>query len=511
MSTELRSGTEPGGSADDAEKALVAQLRANRITGKVAQAQLRTDERVLARITDGIYRQPSSALRELISNAYDADATEVIIETDAPRFTKITVRDNGHGMTEEALSRLIYHIGGSSKRTTVGKDFGTTSSGDPSLSPKGRRLIGKIGIGLFSVSQLTSHFQVITKVHGTDYRLFADVLLNRYSEDADEDPGNGTFETGSVEITHQAAADTGTQQTEIILLDLHPRAREILRSGETWRRYEERQQEGASAEDQDACPPTFHVGYLSQEPKAADDPELFQFRYKPHLPWADGDGPREKFLKLCDQVAAQAGSTTARPDLAKTLDAYLSTIWALSLAAPVEYRGKHPFDLSTEDGVRCFRLTGFTGRAEEVSLKPGQTVRQAMELSGGAADPAGTFEVFIDGVQLLRPITYAYISSPTDQIRSPLLFVGSYAPDLSKIPSTMRGGNLSFEAYLFWNPRIVPKQNNGVIVRINNASGAPFDDTFFRYQVSEQTRLRQITSEIFVTEGLDAALNMGFR
>jgi hypothetical protein len=34
---------------------------------------LRTDKRVLARVTDGIYRQPGSAIRELISNAYEAD------------------------------------------------------------------------------------------------------------------------------------------------------------------------------------------------------------------------------------------------------------------------------------------------------------------------------------------------------------------------------------------------------------------------------------------------------
>ena len=99
MSTEAGREAEARASSDEAEKALVAQLRANRHTGKVARARLTTDERVLARITDGIYRQPSSALRELISNAYDADSTEGIIETDAPRFTKITVRDNGHGMS----------------------------------------------------------------------------------------------------------------------------------------------------------------------------------------------------------------------------------------------------------------------------------------------------------------------------------------------------------------------------------------------------------------------------
>ena len=55
---------------------------------------------------------------------------------------------------------------------------------------------------------------------------------------------------------------------------------------------------------------------------------------------------------------------------------------------------------------------------------------------------------------------------------------------------------------------VVPKENNGVLVRINGVSGALFGDTFMKYQVSEQTRLRQITAEIFVSKGLDAALNI---
>jgi hypothetical protein len=88
------------------------------------------------------------------------------------------------------------------------------------------------------------------------------------------------------------------------------------------------------------------------------------------------------------------------------------------------------------------------------------------------------------------------------------MFVGSYAPDLKNIPAEVRGGDLEFEAYLFWNSKVVPKENNGVLIRINGASGALFDDTFMKYQVSEQTRLRQITAEIFVTKGLDSALNI---
>ncbi|MGU2323480.1 ATP-binding protein [Pseudomonas aeruginosa] len=80
--------------------------------GEVSEATLSTDEKVLARVTDGIYRQPASAIRELISNAYDADADNVWIDTDAPRFENMTIRDDGNGMSIEVLTNLIHHIGG---------------------------------------------------------------------------------------------------------------------------------------------------------------------------------------------------------------------------------------------------------------------------------------------------------------------------------------------------------------------------------------------------------------
>src|SRR4051794_27097115 len=73
------------------------------------QTELRTDERGLARVTDGIYRQPSSAIRELVSNAYAADARRVVIRTDRPRFRTISVEDDGIGMTPAALAHLVHH------------------------------------------------------------------------------------------------------------------------------------------------------------------------------------------------------------------------------------------------------------------------------------------------------------------------------------------------------------------------------------------------------------------
>ena len=130
-------------------KQLALDLRNTKSSSDAIRTELLTDERVIARVTDGIYRQPASSLRELISNAYDADATRVVIKTDRPRFNRIQIEDDGHGMSPETLLHVLKHIGGSAKRTVDGVDLGVTRPGDPTTSPGGRKLIGKIGIGLF--------------------------------------------------------------------------------------------------------------------------------------------------------------------------------------------------------------------------------------------------------------------------------------------------------------------------------------------------------------------------
>ena len=89
-----------------------------------------------------------------------------------------------------------------------------------------------------------------------------------------------------------------------------------------------------------------------------------------------------------------------------------------------------------------------------------------------------------------------------------MLFVGKCSPDLSSIPKEIRGGDLAFEGYFLWTPKVVPKENVGLLVRISDASGTLFDESFIKYQISEQNRLRQITAEIFVLKGLDPALNI---
>lgn len=242
----------------DNTQTLVENIRSHLHDGQAIDTVLETDERVLARISDGIYRQPASALRELVSNAYDADATRVIVQTDAPRFSEIRVRDNGNGMSIEALATVIHQIGGSSKRTYAGAKLGVTSSNDPTLTPNGRKLIGKIGIGLFSVAQLTRQFQIITKRQGDDFRLVADVILHTFSDEkiAIVDQEDSTFKTGTARIRVVSATDLDSHGTEIVINNLTPRIRDEMRSRGMWELVAGEQDENTKPVE----PPTYHVG-----------------------------------------------------------------------------------------------------------------------------------------------------------------------------------------------------------------------------------------------------------
>lgn len=129
-------------------------------------------QKIIADISSGLYRSPAAALKELVSNAYDADATEVRIDTDVPNFRTLVIQDNGCGMSVERFIYVMNHIGGSRKRI---EDGGVTD--------KGRQVIGKIGIGLLAVAQLGYRFYVTSSMMGSPSRFIAEVDLTPFHRD----------------------------------------------------------------------------------------------------------------------------------------------------------------------------------------------------------------------------------------------------------------------------------------------------------------------------------------
>ena len=494
--------------ADDLRREADAGLAAN-IEGSSSESPvktvLRTDDRVLARVTDGIYRQPGSAIRELVSNAYDADAKRVVIKTDRPRFRTLSVEDDGMGMTAAALAHLLHHIGGSAKRSGEGAKLGIASTEDPTRSPLGRRLIGKIGIGLFSVSQLTHRFQIITKTAGDPFRTIAVVVLRQYSDESAPTPDEqGQHESGLVTIWREPATDVESHGTTIILTDIRPQTRDTLQSQDLWVAIDA-DRELAPAEAKGLSPPEFHIGRVRP-----DDADVLQSDGGDHnnLPWSRDDRPRDAFEKLVKAVWQHVDRGIPNPQLEHIFDYYLRMVWQLSLAIPAPYVLGNPFDLRLQDKLYLFEMPQSSRAAPaEFNLTDGETIRTRKSF-GSATDVGSDFTVLVDDLQLARPLVFADLPETSHAVKKPILFVGRCREEFGGVPPELTGGPLKFEAYLVWAPKIVPTEHQGVLVRVHGSSGTLFDSTFLRYQVSEQTRLRQISCEIFVSEGLEAALNI---
>jgi len=98
----------------------------------------------LLTLGERMYIESIELLRELVNNAYDADATRVYI-TVSPE--KILVEDNGSGMSRKGLEQF-FTVGSEEKRIH-------------SLSPRfGRKRIGQFGIGKFATLSAADQFKV---------------------------------------------------------------------------------------------------------------------------------------------------------------------------------------------------------------------------------------------------------------------------------------------------------------------------------------------------------------
>lgn len=459
---------------------------------------LKTDEKVIARVTDGIYRQPSSAFRELISNAYDADATLVRIQTDRPRFGRIVIDDNGSGMSPAAVAHMFHHIGGSAKRNLAGAGLGITHASDPKKSPGGRTLIGKIGIGLFSVAQLTQSFDLITKVRGDNYRTVAKVTLKRYSDDLPAiGESDGKYEAGKVLIWREPANDAESHGTTIVLDEIWPQTVQTLRSTAMWEMVESVNSD--YAQNTQLRPPKYHIGTVSSE-----NPDEYAHTAKEQLPWNPAVDPRDAFEILASQITNPQPSERTNPPLEKLLDYYLQMVWELSLWCPLPYADIHPFDLPINDDMQLYRTDN--GRRVDTSGDPPLTIREALDLRL-ELDPL-PFRVLVDDLELARPVRVRNFPHTASALQTPIIFAGSTREEFTGVDRELSGGALEFQAYLVWAPQIRPPDHQGFLVRVNNATGMLFDDNFMGFPAAEKTRLSQITCEIYISEGFDGALNI---
>jgi hypothetical protein len=119
--------------------------------------EVRISYRIIQLFSEGLYSSPQKAIEELVSNSFDGGATNVYVVLPPDLSTDdatIAVIDDGIGMDEKGL-REHWLIGVSRKRHL-------------SMLPKGRKQIGKFGIGKLATYVLAQRLTHVCKV-GSKY------------------------------------------------------------------------------------------------------------------------------------------------------------------------------------------------------------------------------------------------------------------------------------------------------------------------------------------------------
>ena len=130
-------------------------------------------------ISEGTYTSFASALKEFVSNAYDADAEIVRITIDE-NCDAISIHDDGHGMSLAEFRDAYVSI------ARCGKSLPGVQRG---RTRKGRQKIGRFGIGALAVIHVADTFRVRSSKRGSRQGFEAEIdlreLRRRYGKGAD--------------------------------------------------------------------------------------------------------------------------------------------------------------------------------------------------------------------------------------------------------------------------------------------------------------------------------------
>ncbi|HVS80640.1 MAG TPA: ATP-binding protein [Pyrinomonadaceae bacterium] len=125
----------------------------------------------ILRELSGIYTPFVKAFKEMISNAYDADADAVRIRL-SDNYNQLEILDDGIGMTPFEFRSEFAKLGGSKKKVSR------------TVSKKGRRKIGSKGIGFLAVARYCGLIEIISttlrkhrgKIHHKGHRTTLDLI-----------------------------------------------------------------------------------------------------------------------------------------------------------------------------------------------------------------------------------------------------------------------------------------------------------------------------------------------
>ena len=189
------------------EEALKLQIGQEQIFHMKVAAQ------IIQHLSKGIYSNPANCIKELISNSFDADAGKVIVRA-KPEFDTFSITDDGDGMNYVDFSTKFLWISRSDKR----------DKRENTIKFK-RPIIGKIGIGFISVSEICDKMIVISSKKGEKFKFQAEIDFEKFKKTVHQK--REFYEISKVKLTNMKE-EKGAHYTIILLNGLSKDFKELL-------------------------------------------------------------------------------------------------------------------------------------------------------------------------------------------------------------------------------------------------------------------------------------------
>jgi len=415
--------------------------------------KIKLSARVFGHISQGLYRTPAGAIKELISNAFDADAGTVRINTGFPRFDIFSCEDTGAGLSIDEFERLMERGLGSSDKG---------AKPDKRTPLKKRLLIGRLGIGLLSLAQICTEFDLVSH-HAKTKRAFKVTLKfppyprevidkKRIKDDVIE---GGEYRFDKIEFDPEEAG------VKIFTKQLRDSFRRRMSDLSRYRNLTVSETK-APYKDFDE----FINGIYSEKdlPKALSmisdyDQLIFGLGLIPALPYIDDN--QNIMLSV--------------PSVRKYQDRLIA----------------NDFKLFVDNMAisRPVRLPSDKFHRTPQDCKIGKCKKLKFELKDG---------VVKENVKLNK---YNIKVLKSDETFS--------AYEFRYQSAEVAGRPLRFWGYLFQQTtRIFPRELQGVLVRIRDVAIGAYDNSMMSYPTAEGPRYSMISGEMIVEEGFEDALNI---
>lgn len=179
------------------------------------QGEITVAARIIDYLSSGLYQSPAACLKELVNNAYDADATVVEMFV-KPRADRIIISDNGNGMSREEFEEHFRRIAESHKRD------------ETEVTDLGRSKIGFIGIGFIAANEICDVLEIISTKRGSNELLEVTIDFKALRQDIETRRGEGTTVKKADYEGTVSSTDRDAHYTKVFLKSVKGEARDIL-------------------------------------------------------------------------------------------------------------------------------------------------------------------------------------------------------------------------------------------------------------------------------------------